>query len=196
MDIRVTTPPTAMSVTVDLFKLQKRITNNSENALIEQIIQSADMYFQNKTNTALMQQQIEYRSNYVLPIIEIPRPPLVSIQSLSYKIDGQSEVVVDLAETEQRMCGGLSTISIPGIDRAHDGYVQVQYTAGYTASEDVPADIKRAVLLLAGHWFTNREATTHDQRVLNIDRKIAFSFDEIARSHVVSNMVQLNTPNV
>lgn len=38
------------------------------------------------------------------------------------------------------------------------GAVQVNYVAGYGAASAVPETIKQAMLLLIGHWYTNREA--------------------------------------
>ncbi len=36
--------------------------------------------------------------------------------------------------------------------------VVVRYVAGYGVAGDVPALLKRAMLLLIGHWYENREA--------------------------------------
>ncbi|MDO9125489.1 MAG: head-tail connector protein, partial [Parvibaculum sp.] len=35
--------------------------------------------------------------------------------------------------------------------------IAVDFTAGYGAAAAVPAPLKQAVLLLAAHWFENRE---------------------------------------
>lgn len=43
-------------------------------------------------------------------------------------------------------------------DLAQSNGVLVEFTAGYGVAVDVPAALKAAVLLLAGHWYANREA--------------------------------------
>lgn len=42
--------------------------------------------------------------------------------------------------------------------------VRIRYTAGW-ATEDVPAPIKAAILLMVGHWYRNRQAVATDQSV-------------------------------
>ena len=45
-----------------------------------------------------------------------------------------------------------------------EGYQQlvIDYTAGYGAAADVPADLKQAVLALVAYWYENRDLRGHD----------------------------------
>jgi uncharacterized phiE125 gp8 family phage protein len=40
------------------------------------------------------------------------------------------------------------------------GAVKIQYKAGYGDADDVPEEIKQAILLLTGDFYRNRESTT------------------------------------
>lgn len=42
---------------------------------------------------------------------------------------------------------------------ASKGTAQISFIAGYTSWEDVPADMKQAVMLLASHYYENRNET-------------------------------------
>lgn len=45
--------------------------------------------------------------------------------------------------------------------------------------DDAPADMRQAILMLAAHWFENREATIAGMRA----DPVPFGFDELIASH-------------
>jgi hypothetical protein len=95
--------------------------------------------------------------------ILVPRPPLVSVSSITY---------VDTAGATQTLSAGayqVDTDSEPGriqpaynttwpSTRSQLNAVTITYVAGYATRTAVPASIKQAMLLLIGHWYENREA--------------------------------------
>ena len=46
--------------------------------------------------------------------------------------------------------------------------IEITYVCGYGYGDSVPQRWKQAVLLLAGHWFENREATVAGTTVRTI----------------------------
>jgi uncharacterized phiE125 gp8 family phage protein len=46
--------------------------------------------------------------------------------------------------------------------------VKVTFVAGYGAASAVPAALKSAILLLVGHWYTNREAVMVGESVAEL----------------------------
>lgn len=46
--------------------------------------------------------------------------------------------------------------------------IRVEFTAGYGAPDEVPTDIKHAVLMLAAHWYENRETVIVGTTVRNV----------------------------
>lgn len=53
--------------------------------------------------------------------------------------------------------------------------IRVEFTAGFGAAADVPADLKAAILILAAHWYKNREIV----RVGNVVSSLPTSFDAL-----------------
>lgn len=99
--------------------------------------------------------------------IALPRPPLSSVTSVTY-LDGNGDVQTLSSSTEYE----IDTGSLPGRVRLrygaswpstlhHPHAVTVTYVAGYgDAAAEVPAAIRQALMLLVGHLYENREATT------------------------------------
>jgi uncharacterized phiE125 gp8 family phage protein len=91
--------------------------------------------------------------------IELPYPPLVSIQSVKFiDTDGEEEVI-ELSEL------AVDTINEPGRFRfkggtpllSHDVRLLVQYTSGYGEDpEAVPFGIRHAILQTAGYMYEHR----------------------------------------
>lgn len=101
--------------------------------------------------------------------IKIPFPPLQSVTSIKY---------YDTAGVQQTMSASdytVDTVSEPGwvvptsswpstLDAINA--VTIEFVAGYgNNAEDVPADIRVAMLLTVGHLFANREATTDKNQI-------------------------------
>lgn len=95
--------------------------------------------------------------------IDLPRPPLVSVQGVFYSpSDGSAEA--ELTEFRVVGVGAKDGGAIyPAFNQTwpdagrEDGSVRIEFTAGY---EEAPASVKHAALLLVGHWYANREAAS------------------------------------
>ncbi|SEQ33226.1 phage conserved hypothetical protein, phiE125 gp8 family [Faunimonas pinastri] len=99
--------------------------------------------------------------------IELPYPPIISVDEIRYRDRSGTEQVMDAAD--RRLIGTDSPRLVHDFwqswPEAHHGpeTVRIRYTAGY---EDVPAPIKQAILLMLGHWYMNREAVAVGNSVI------------------------------
>ena len=94
--------------------------------------------------------------------IVLPYPPLVSVESVKYvDTDGAVQTwdaanyVVRAAETPGEIVRAYG-VSWPSA-RGEPGAVRVEFTCGYGEASAVPDAIKRAVLLIVGTLYANRE---------------------------------------
>lgn len=96
--------------------------------------------------------------------LELPRPPLASVQSIQYYDQTNTLQTmaaelyrVDTAPRYGRIALVGETSVWPHTARRWDA-VQIAFTAGYGDPEDVPAAIKVGVKKLVTHWFHNPAA--------------------------------------
>lgn len=187
MDLTVITPPATTSVDVAMLKANKRIRHASEDDLISFWCRAADEFIEKRTNTAVMAQNLRLRLSRILPVIRIPRPPLRSLTSIKYTPEGGSEVTVDTSGVRLVVEDMLAKIELPTLDAEAPGSMEIVYSAGYATPEDVPAGIRHAALLLAGHWTTSREAAFMDTRLMQVEKRIPFGVDAHLANHRVPN---------
>ena len=95
--------------------------------------------------------------------IDMPKAPLVSVNAVTLFDDADQGTVwpagnyfVDLASSPGRLVL-RNAASAPSPQRSASG-LQIDFTCGYGAGQgDVPAPLRQAVLMLAAHYFENRE---------------------------------------
>lgn len=115
--------------------------------------------------------------------ISLPRPPLRSVSSVTYKLADGSEATLDPALYAVDAASEPGRIVLaPGASWPPDelypvGAVRIRYAAGYTSAAAVPVGIWQAMLLLIGHLYENREAVavghTVTQLPLAVDALLA-----------------------
>jgi gp6-like head-tail connector protein len=120
-----------------------RLDSTDEDDLVSALIAAARLQVESETRRALVTQS--WRLTLDCPrgrLIVLPVAPVSEITSAT----------ADDADIEVTLQG--DAVLLPG-----DGYQEliVDYTAGYGAASDVPADLKQAVLALVGHWYANRD---------------------------------------
>ena len=97
--------------------------------------------------------------------IELPRPPLQSVTSLTVYDDADAASVVAASTyfvDSDREPGRIvlrSGKTWPTVGRVAGG-VEVVYVAGYGAATGVPQTIRQGILLLTAHLYENREAVS------------------------------------
>lgn len=188
MDVTVIAPATQTSITKELVKDSKRIVHDLEDDLIDFWIKVADAYVETATNTSLMRQTRRMNISRVLPVVQIPYPPLHQITTFKYTIDGKTEVTVDPAlDTKSRTVFMLPTYTVNAITKEWGGSMTIEYEAGYDDPNKVPVQLRQASLLLATHYLSSREAAYLDPKAILIERKIAYGVDQLLAQFVIPN---------
>ncbi len=161
--LRLVEGPTVEPVTLVEAKRHLRVVHDSEDSLISLYIQAAREHVEDFTRRSLLPTRWEWVRDRFDDVIELPRPPLLSVETVSYTDSLGDTVVLDPAR--YRLVVG----SDPGrihpaygtrwpLVRTGSGDVVTRYTAGYATPALVPARAKQAMLFLVGHWFVNRES--------------------------------------
>jgi uncharacterized phiE125 gp8 family phage protein len=165
------TAPTLEPLTLQQVKNHLRVEHADDDSVIEPLIAAALGQVDGRDaplGRALMTQQWDWTLDGFPPrrnaALLVPLPPLRSVEQITYLDTAgvsqtwtPAEYRVDIAETPGRLTPAF------GFDwpqaQAVTASVTVSFTAGYGASpQDVPEPIRWAMLLMIGHWYSNREA--------------------------------------
>jgi uncharacterized phiE125 gp8 family phage protein len=91
----------------------------------------------------------------------MPIGPVISVESITFQEADGSEIAVDpetwsvLRDAQRPRLVGKFGRSLPRIPRG--GQAEIRFTAGFGVGwEDVPHDLRQAVLMLAAHFYENR----------------------------------------
>jgi uncharacterized phiE125 gp8 family phage protein len=190
VQLDLVTPPAAEPVSLAQAKLHLRIGDYSdEDALISTWITAARERVEAEVSRALVTQSYDmfldsfpYGGGYMLRevrqqgwithanpfprslAIKVPRPPLVSVDTIEYTDQGGQLVTLDPSQYRVR-----TSRSRPGtIEPAYGvawpipqpvcSAVRIRFTAGYGNAAAVPASAVAAMLLIIGHRWLNRES--------------------------------------
>lgn len=159
---------TAEPVTTSDLKAHIRVTGTGEDTLLGSYLTAARIHTENMTHRSLVMKQLRLdldRFPRGRQTIDLPRPPLQSVDVITYTDDPDgsstvittSNMVVDIRSEPGRV-GLVDGESWPSV-RSVISAVTVQYTAGYDP-DTVPAPLLQAIRMLAGHWFIHRESTS------------------------------------
>jgi uncharacterized phiE125 gp8 family phage protein len=183
-NIRVTAP-TVEPVTLAQARAHMGVTAygspaaHPDDSVIEMLVSAArewvEDYLQRGIGTQVRREVLD-----AFPAHEIylPGGPVHSIDSVSY-VDDNDNVIVLTAQDYYLDNINWPNQLMPATDvpwpvaKAQANAVQVQYTCGYTngaSPDDYPTEarLKLAVLLLAAHWYINREQTAQTQEVRDV----------------------------
>jgi uncharacterized phiE125 gp8 family phage protein len=168
----------AEPVSLSEAKTHLRILTNDEDSYISNLISLAREYCENFTKRSFID------STFLLTLpafpytekpVVLPFPPLKQVDWIKYKnIEGN---LMALSENDDYIViNGISpgaVIPISGNTWHTDIYdvpdaVQIQYQ---TEPANIPVSIKQAMLLLIGHYYENREAST-DRRMNEIPMSV------------------------
>lgn len=187
MSVVVSSAPATEPVTLIEAKAHLYVDTSNDDTLITTMISTARIYVENYTRRSLITQTLVARYDRFPSLFQLEKPPLQSVTSIAY-LDpaGDSQTVssgdydVDIYSTPPRVTEAYGTtwpstrVDVPNV-------VTVTYVAGYGAAAAVPETLKHAVLMLIGHWYENREATSQQINVSDIP----MSVDSLIRPYVV-----------
>ena len=158
------TPPSTEPVSLKEAKNHCRVDDDitNDDSLIRSFIKAARQKAETYTRRQLITATYELHLDAFPHTISPPRPPLIDVTSIKYwDADGAEQTVhsddyqVDVASTVGRIR--------PNKDKSWPstygemGDVVVEYVAGYGNRDQVPDQIKSAILLIVGHLYEHRE---------------------------------------
>lgn len=150
-------------VTLEEAKRQCFVTSNSDDGLIDRLIKAARAYAENETWRAITPgEYLAFSDGFPdSGEIEIPRPPLISVEKIEYRNTDDQMVTMDESDYEVDKLSEPGRIrpvnSWPSTKRDSYNTVQITYKAGY-AENNAPEGIKHAILMMVKHFYDNPEA--------------------------------------
>lgn len=150
-------------LTLAEIKTHCRVDDTDDDDYLFGLIIAARRYAEEYTRRAFIRQTWRMKLQTFDNVIEIPKPPLLSIDSFTY---------LDTNGNDQAVAASIyyvDTDSIPGAIRLSYGQawpehrrqqdaITITYQAGYgDVPSDVPAELRHGVKLLVAHWYEQRE---------------------------------------
>lgn len=186
MGLTLNAAPATDPLTLAEAKAHLRVTATDEDALITSLITAATDSAEIFTGRALVTQTWDLTLDSFPCVIEVPKPPLVSVTSITYiDTDGATQT---LATTEYT----VDTKSEPGrIVPAYGKYwpstrevpnaVTIRFVAGYGNAAAVPKSIKQGMLMQIEHMFDNRGTVN----IGNVVNEIPLTMQSLYNMHRV-----------
>ena len=171
------TGPAKEPLTLEETKQHLAVTLSSGDEMIEHLIKAARRQAETYTARALITQVWELDlDRFPVWVIELPRPPLTSVESIAY-IDSAGRTETLAAENyrvDRKSEPGRITPAYGRVwptTRAVTTAVTVRFTAGYgAAGSRVPEDIRQAMLLLVGSFYEYREDIVVGETAVRLPR--------------------------
>lgn len=160
MTLTILTPPAEEPVSLAEAKAFLRVTHDAEDALIGALVTAARSRIEAELGLALVSTGFTETLD-AWPLMrtgaaKLSRGPLLSVDEI--RIDGEA---LDPARYAARLATRPGLIApagagLPNPQGVH-GAIEIDFTAGFGAAEDVPAPLAQAVLVLTAHAFEYRQ---------------------------------------
>jgi len=161
MKYAVITAPEKEPVALEDAKAHLRLLpgdDTEDEAVLMPIISAAREYCENITGRTLAAKTVEAYPDGFSLTMRLPHTPLTAVTGIRYKSADGNETVMPESDYSVDLLESMVIIhNIPTFEPYPTNQVTITYEAGY-APEKVPKTIRQAMLLLIGHWHTNREA--------------------------------------
>lgn len=181
-------------LSVDSLKAARRVKHSQEDTLYSDAIVESFDYFDAKgwLNRAILTQTWKVYPEKWDTVIELPFPPLQSVTSITYTdTDGATQTLATSVY-------GVSTNGLFGTVYLKDGQswpdlhadpdpICITFVCGYGAAASVPAGIRKAIKLLAVHYFENQSQTFAEPRLVEVPRKIMYGIEAAAGKFRILN---------
>jgi uncharacterized phiE125 gp8 family phage protein len=166
--LRIVTPPAGYPVTLDEAKAQLRISDSSNDVIIQGLIAAATKFCQSLVQRVFVAQTLEW----VLPcwreVLALPIAPVTSDQVAWIKYvdwSAQTQQTLDpAAYVVQPVNGSIRIVPAfgkfwPLVFARSSEPVVIRFDAGYEDSADLPDNVKPAILLMLRHLYTMGETS-------------------------------------
>lgn len=158
--------PAVEPITLAEAKAFVRVDDTIEDDFLTTLIAAARLHVEGTTGRALISQTWRVGLDDWPESREVTLPvgPLVSLTSINVYDDAGTPTALALAQFQPETDVAPAKIFLPAtisgmpVMRERRA-IEIDYVAGYgTDLEDVPTDLRQAVLTLIGYWFEHRDA--------------------------------------
>jgi uncharacterized phiE125 gp8 family phage protein len=172
MALELVTGPVREPVTLDEAKAHLRLEIPDDDGLLAGYLIAAREYIEGQTKRDLVTKTWDYTIDYGWPVrgseigwrqfIRLPINPIQSVTSVAYVDEAGVTQTLDPSKYIVASRTSYSFIT-PAYDttwnttRRVPDAVTVRFVSGYT---ECPQDLKAALMLLAGHFYENRESVS------------------------------------
>jgi uncharacterized phiE125 gp8 family phage protein len=165
MAIKLIQAPTVEPVTLAEIKDYLRVDGNDFDNMLNSLIVAAREYCEAFQNRSLVTQTWEMiLDGFPKMPLELPKPPLQSVVSITYKdkdwiettINPDDYIVDQYSEPGRVMLA--SGKSFPSVELQPINAVKIRFTAGYGDADDVPEAVKQAMKIFIAHRYENPDA--------------------------------------
>lgn len=158
--------PATEPVTLVEAKAFLRVDGTDEDGFITTLITAARLHVEGTTGRALISQSWRVVcDNWPSDrTVQLPVGPLLSLTTITAYDADDSGTVLALAQFQPETNVAPARLFLPdtldGVPVLRDrAAIEIDYVAGYgTDLDDVPTDLRQAVLSLVGYWFEHRDA--------------------------------------
>lgn len=158
-------PPAVEPVSVADAKAHSVIEHTEDDAMIAEQVCAARQWLETYTHRSLITRTYILELEAWLPEIELPRPPLITVDTITYWDKDNAQQTLDPAKYEvskASMFGRVRPVSgetWPEVSQRYDA-IQIKFQAGYgDTAASVPEDLIHAIKLLFGDLYEHRERT-------------------------------------
>lgn len=165
MGLKLITPPAAEPITLAEAKAHLRVVDSDDDAYIAALITAATGNAEAWLGRALVDQTWDYTLDEFPDddggIIEIPKPPLISVATVAYSDTSGAETVIAPSDYS------VDAITQPGrlkpvADWPDAAGVRVRFRAGYLDTNSppnaaVPFDIRAGMMFIIANMYEHRE---------------------------------------
>ena len=187
MALELVTGPTHEPVTLTEAKAQLRLDVADDDGLLAGYLLAAREFIEGQTKRDLVEKTWDYTADYgwparnYRPYIRLPVNPVKSVTSVTYVDEAGTTQTLDpsqyivAARSDRSHIEPAVNSHWPTVKRIPDA-ITVRFVSGY---ENCPPDLKAAIMLLAGHFYENREAVS--AKAMN---EVPFSVDALLSPYV------------
>jgi uncharacterized phiE125 gp8 family phage protein len=169
--------------------------STGDDAYLATLIKSARLQIERLTGLSLVNQTLKAtwdrlptRGGATRSEIELPRAPLVSISSITYLDSAGATQTLSASAYAAKDVGVAATFGRVALNPDYDwpdlgdyrGALSITFVAGFgPTAEDIPSDLRLAVLWLAAWWYESRLPVN----VGNIVNPVPSHLDALLESH-------------
>ena len=152
--IEKTVDETFEALELQTLKDHLRMNTDDEDTLLGYYLTTAREMFQHKTGMQVCHAHFKMYLDQWSSIIYLPLYPVMTIVSVLYGSTAFTDYISNLKRTPAR----ITPNSFPQLDQTISPKITIHFHAGYSNASDIPQSVKTAIMLLAGHYYNQREA--------------------------------------